>query len=162
MIQLVSINPYDKTGFLLPFVIQRIIEFGRQHMDELDPEVYAKTVLTRLSVGDGNLLVMAMVGAKGDVVGHGVASMESDGVSKWVFVSQCRVEPGEGSADPTVVRRCIEAVDEWGSARGAIKMVMTTPRSDEAWRRKYGFKTLRHLMVREVGSPIPTKESVAA
>ncbi len=155
MVSLVPINPLDKTGLLLPFVIDRIAEFARQHMDEMDPDTFTRSILARLSAGDPSVLVLAMVGAKGDVVGHGVASIESFGPSKWCFISQCRVEPGEGSADPTVVKRAIEHVDTWARPFGVTQMLMASPRSDEAWRRKYGFKTLRHVMAREIGSPIP-------
>jgi hypothetical protein len=156
MISLVPINPYDKSGLLLPFVAQRVSEMAQQHMHELDPETWTRTVLSRLCAGDPHLLVLAFVGAKGDVVGHGVASIESFGPSKWVFISQCRVEPGEGSSDPTLVARAIECVDTWAKhGFGVTRMLMASPRSDEAWRRKYGFKTLRHVMEREVGAPIP-------
>ena len=155
MISLVPVNVYDKTGFLAPFVVQRISEFARQHMDEVDPEVWTRTILARLCAGDPTVLVMAFVGTKGDVVGHGVATIEAFGASKWAFISQCRVEPGEGSSDPTLVRRAIEHVDTWARGFGVKQMLMATPRSDEAWRRKYGFKTLRHVMAREIGSPIP-------
>lgn len=155
MIALVPLDALDKTGFLIPFVVERISEFARQHMDEVDPDTWTRTIITRLAGGDPSLLVLAMVGAKGDVVGHGVATIETFGPSRWVFISQCRVEPGEGSADPTVVKRAIEHVDTWAKAQSVTQMLMASPRSDEAWRRRYGFKTLRHVMSREVGSPIP-------
>lgn len=157
MIALVPLNPYNKSGLLMPFVVQRIAEFAQQHMHEIDPETWTRGILARLCAGDPSLLVLAFVGAKGDVVGHGVASIESFGPSKWVFISQCRVEPGEGSSDPTLVKRAIEYVDEWATKGfGVTRMLMASPRSDEAWRRKYGFKTLRHVMEREVGAPIPS------
>ena len=155
MIALVPVNPYDKSGFLMPFVVQRIAEFAQQHMHEIDPETWTRAIMSRLCAGDPSLLVLAFVGTKGDVVGHGVASIESFGPSRWAFIWQCRVEPGEGSADPTLVKRAIESVDQWAQGFGVTRMLMASPRSDEAWRRKYGFKTLRHVMEREVGAPIP-------
>lgn len=155
MVQIVRVNPYDKTGFLLPFVVQRILEFARQHMEEMGPEQFTKHVIGRLTIGDPTILVLAFVGAQGDVVGHGAASIENDGQNKWVFIAQCRVEPGEGSSDPTVVRRALEYTDEWAKSHGATTMLMASTRSDEAWRRRYNFKTYRHIMGRPVGSPIP-------
>lgn len=156
MIQLVPMNPLDSTGYLMPFVVKRIAEFAEQHIDEMDAQTFTRTILARLASGDPGIRVLAFVGAKGDVVGHAVATIETFGPSKWCFVSQCRVEPGEGSADPTVVKRAIENADEWAKGHGVTLMLMATPRSDEAWRRKYGFKTLRHVMSREIGSPIPS------
>ena len=155
MVAIVPINPYDKTGLLLPFVVQRVDEFARQHADEMDPETFTRSIMARLCAGDPSLRLVAFVGAKGDVVGHALATVESFGPSKWCFIAQCRVEPGEGSSDPTLVRRAIEDADAWAASQGISQMLMATPRSDEAWRRKYGFKTLRHVMSREIGSPIP-------
>ena len=132
MIQLVPLSPLDKTGYLIPFVTERIIEFSRQHMDEMTPEIYARAVLSKLLHQPNDILVLARVGAKGDVVGHGIASMETDGIKRRVFVSQCRVDPGEGSSDPTTVRRCIEYTEQWGSERGATDLLMSTARSDES------------------------------
>ena len=155
MLNLVKINPMDNTGLLLPFVGRRILDFARQHDTESDPEIFARMILARLVAGDPGVLVIAMVGAKGDVVGHGVATHEAAFGNQWAYVWQMRVDPGEGSSDPTAVKRCIEACDAWASERQLKQMVMASPRSDEAWRRKYGFKTLRHVMGRGIGSPIP-------
>jgi hypothetical protein len=158
-VQLVPINPYDATGMLMPFVVKRMIEMSQQHMTEMHPITWARGVAQLLVSQSPNVLMLAAVGDKGDVVGHMTCTIESDGIERWVFVSQCRVDPGEGSADAGLVKRGIEYVDRWARERGATQMVMATPRSDEAWRRRYGFKTLRHLMTRDIGSPVgATKE----
>ena len=68
MIALVPLDALDKTVFLIPFVVERISEFARQHMDEVDPDTWTRTIITRLAGGDPSLLVLAMVGAKGNWV----------------------------------------------------------------------------------------------
>jgi hypothetical protein len=156
MLQIIAIDPLDKTGFLMPFMIQRLLDFARLHYTETPPEPFARSMVARLTAGDPNVLLLAAVGSKGDVVGHAVGSIESFANSKWVFVSQCRVDPGEGSADPTIVKRFIEAADQWATSQGVKTMLMASPRSDEAWRKRYGFTTLRHVMSRAVGAPIGT------
>lgn len=161
MVQVVPVTPYDKTGFLLPFMLRRIIDFASQHMTEAHPETLARSVAMRLSGGDPNVLVLAGVGAKGDVVAHSVGTLEEDPIGKqrWVFCWQTRVDPGEGSSDPTLVRRFIEYADQWGHERGATVLRMASPRNDAAWARKYGFEFERTIMGREIGSPIPAAEA---
>lgn len=152
----VLVNPYDKlTGLLVPVVAQRILDFAQQHFNELNPESYTRVVMSRLWANDPRIAVAALVEAGTcKVVGHGVATIEEDGANKWVFVSQCKADGNVGDA----IQRAIKMAEEWGAAQGATKMVMSTPRSDAAWKRKYGFDTMRHLMIRQIGSPI-TKEA---
>ena len=45
-----------------------------------------------------------------------------------------------------VIARATELCKEFGRARGASTIVFETRRSDSAWAKAYGFKTLRHLM----------------
>jgi len=157
MVRIVAINPYDQTGYLLPFLLGRIADFSRLHPTSMAPETLVRMVNARLAAGDPNVLLLAAVGAKGDVVGHAIGTLEEDPIRKnrWVFCWQCRVDPGEGSSDPTLVRRFIEMADEWGHSRGATELEMATPRNDVAWQRKYGFVFRRATMAREIGAPVP-------
>jgi hypothetical protein len=159
-VQVVPVTPYDKSGFLLPILLKRIIDFNQQHFTIENPETIARAINMRLAAGDPNVLLLAGVGAKADVVGHAVGTLEEDpvGRNRWVFCWQCRVDPGEGSSDPTLVTRFLEAADEWGHQRGATHLRMSTPRNDAAWQRKYGFEFERCSMFREIGSPIPAKK----
>lgn len=153
----VTVNPLDKTtGLLVPVVAQRILDTAEAHFDELDPHLYTSQMMTRLWAGDPDVLIVALV-EEGTfkVVGHGVAEIAKHGPNCWVFVSQMKADQNVGDA----VKRAILVADEWGKSRGAEKMVMATSRSDTAWRRKYGFLGMRHLMVRNIGSPLTGGET---
>lgn len=154
----VLVDPYDPvTGLLVPAVAQRILAFSREHFCELDPEMYARNIMGRLWARDPRVAVGALVeAATSKVVGHAVATIEEDGRNRWVFISQCKADGNVGDA----VKRAILLADQWGRAQGATQMVMSTPRADAAWKRKYGFDTMRHLMIRKLGVPV-TEEAEA-
>ncbi len=147
-VQIVPIDPYDRiTGLLVPYVTQRIIEMAGVVSPELEPSQVALAYMSRLFNRDPNVGVIALVETNGKVVGHAVASLESDGVKKWVHVGQCRADGNVGDA----IKRAVEYADEWGKARGATHMTMSTSRVDTGWKRKFNFDVVRHLMIRDIG-----------
>lgn len=148
-VQIVPIDPFDRiSGLFVPFITQRIIEMARIMCPEVDPEQVALAYMTRLFNRDPNVGIIAMVESNGKVVGHAVATMETDGVKKWVHVGQCRADGNVGDA----VKRAVEYADNWGHERGATHMTMATNRIDTAWKRRYGFEVIRHQMIRPLGT----------
>lgn len=159
-VQLVGLDPYDPvTGMLIPFVTQRILQFAREYSEEMDPEQTARVIMSRLWTRDPTIAILAFVQGRSKLVGHAVATVESDGVNSWVFVSQVKVDGNVGDA----VLRAIEVADQWAQAyssrylepngqRPITRMTMATHRSDRAWIKRCGFETERSVMGREVGS----------
>ena len=153
----IPVDPFDlTTGLLVPQVAQRIRQFALDNYTEADPQFFASTIMARLFAGDPNVVVVALLEpTTAKVVGHGVATIETEGRRKWVFISQCKADGNVGDA----IKRGIVWADQWGRERGATHMVMATPRSDTAWRRRYGFDVMRHLMIRPLGDlPAATEE----
>lgn len=151
----VRVDPMDRTtGLLVPVVAQRIRETADQHFDELDPDLFTSGMMARLWAGDDTVLVLALV-EEGTfrIVGHAVAEIAKHGKNTWVFVSQTKADQNVGDA----IKRAILLADEWGKTHKATRMVMATSRSDTAWRRRYGFSALRHLMSRDIGAPLPSE-----
>lgn len=144
------IDPFDPVASLLvPAVTQRIKQFAEENFQEADPHFFASSIMARLMMRDPNLVVVALLEpTTGKVVGHGVATIETEGTRKWVFVSQCKADGNVGDA----IMRGIELADKWGRQRGASHMVMSTTRSDTSWKKKYQFETMRHLMIRLLGN----------
>lgn len=148
-VHVLSVDPYDKVlGLLVPAIVQRILEFARVGLSELDPMMVASSYMSRLFMRDPNVDVLAFVEPNGKVVGHAIGTLETDGTNKWVFVQQCRADGNVGDA----VQRAIAYADEWGRQRGATAMLFATNRADSSWKRKYGFETVRHVMYRELGA----------
>lgn len=161
MVRLIPLNPYDgQTGLLVPFVLERIRRMARERSSELDPDQAVANIGSRVYGGDPSIALLAFLTEKSLLVGHAVATIESDGTNTWVFVSQVSMDPGDwGDA----VLKAVEIADQWAQTysqvnlipRGAKpieKMLMATHRDDKGWIRKYGFKNHRSIMVREVGS----------
>ena len=163
-VTLLLIEPYHPvTGLLVPLVAQRILGLAQERQRERDPGKTARDILTRLYAGDLSLRILGFLDDKGVLVGHAVATIETDGVNHWMFIQQVKVDGDVGDA----VGRGIEIGDQWATAvnpnlvaRGytpITKMVMATHRSDAAFQRKYLFTTDRHLMIREIGASKETK-----
>lgn len=147
-VSVVRVDPYDPvTGLLVPIISQRMLEMARLHCTELDPEQLVKSTMVKLWARDPAIGVLAFVDEKGVCVGHCIASMETDGRNRWVFVSQVKADGNVGDA----VARAIEVADQWGRDNGATMMLMATGRSEKAWERKYGFKLSRRVMDRKIG-----------
>lgn len=160
-VRIAPLTPYDgKTGLLAPFVLERIRRMARERAQELDADQAVKNVGARFYAGDPSLLLLAFLDEKTQLVGHGVATVESDGTNSWVFVSQVGMDPGDwGDA----VVQAMELADAWAQTfserilvpRGQKpiqKMLMATHREERGWIRKYGFTSHRHIMSRDVGS----------
>lgn len=148
-VSLIIVDPYDPvSGLLVPLIAQRMLEQARLHAQELDPEQLVKSTMTRLWQKDPTLAILAFVDEKGVCVGHCVATIETDGTNKWIFVSQVKADGNVGDA----VARAIEVADKWGNENGCKIMLMATGRSEKAWERKYGFKLSRRIMDRQIGA----------
>ncbi|HEX7162138.1 MAG TPA: hypothetical protein VF223_12995 [Trebonia sp.] len=153
----VKVDPLARpSGLLVPEVARRILETAENHFEDLDPNLYTAQVMARLWAGDETVLVLALVeDGTYKVVGHAVAEVAQHGKHKWVFVSQTKADQNVGDA----IKRAILLADEWGKQHGCTRMVMATTRPDTAWKRKYGFDTMRHLMVRKLGSAVAEEGS---
>ncbi len=139
---------------LLPFIAQRIFSMAQERMSELDPERFTRSLLARLWASDQSVLVLAFIEPSGKLVGHVVAECCTDGVKRWLFVSQTKADGNVGDA----VRRALTILDEWGKSLNATLMTMATHRSDAAWQRKYGLETHRQVLMREIGSPVSVSQ----
>jgi len=160
-VRLVPLDPYDgKTGVLIPFVLDRIRTMALTHNREGDPDQAMVGIGSRVYNQDPSIKLVAFLDERSKLVGHAVASIETDGVRHWLFISQVGMDPGEwGDA----VVRALEMADQWAQDFSTAyllprkkepirEMLMATKRDDRAWQRKFGFQFLRYIMVREIGT----------
>lgn len=151
-VQIIRVDPFDKlAGLLFPFVLQRIMDFSNTHYSGFNPMAQARELAARACGGDPNLLLLAFVTPDGRLVGHAVSIIQETYGSRWLFVIQCKVDEPAGD----LISRATELSQRFGKERGATMLVFETKRSDSAWAKAYGFKTLRHLMYLDLnGTPI--------
>jgi hypothetical protein len=141
-------------------VLERVRKMARERAQELDADQATMNVGARFYSKDPSLLLLAFLDEKTQLVGHGVATVESDGTNSWVFVSQVNMDPGDwGDA----VVQAMEVADRWAQTfserilvpRGQKpieKMLMATHREERGWIKKYKFESHRTIMIRDVGS----------
>jgi len=161
-VRLVPLSPYDgKTGLLLPFVLERIRRMARERASELDPDTAVANIGGRVYGQDPSIALLAFLNEKSELVGHAVATIETDGTNTWVFVSQVGMDPGDwGDA----VVQAMEVADDWArryseqiliprGRKPVERMLMATHRDDKGWIKRYGFKNHRTIMVRDISTP---------
>jgi hypothetical protein len=134
---LMEIDPLDEMHrWLMPKLIERMVGFAREHMEECDPVHFVRTFLARLTLRDANVVLLAAYNDT-HLVGHSIAALEGSNV----VVYQTQVEPKQEG----LVQQMIEFGKTWGQHRGATHLVMATTKGP-LFQKKYGFKTLRYLM----------------
>ena len=150
-IALIRVDPLDPhTGLAFPNMALRIRDFMREHFSEGDPDTLTRQLLARVALGDPTVFLLAMIDVKNaKVVGHLLCTLEQAGAKKWVYGWQAEVE---GKQDD-LLNKAFGLMEIWAGPEPK-EFAMTTARSERAWERKYGFKSLRHVMSR----PIPYKE----
>ena len=158
-VHLIRLNPYDPNlGLLVPIVGKRIMEFAKEHNSELDPVAVTKAIMLPVWSQDPFTAVLAMVNPEGTVVGHAVASINTDGMNHWITVSQTQADGAVGDA----VKRSIEYIEGWvetdinpllhAAGKPPIaEMVMVTGKNEKAWERDFGFKLKRRVLIRKLG-----------
>lgn len=169
-VHLIPLDPYDPNlGVLVPIVAKRITEFAREHTPELDPVLQTRAVMVPLWAQDPFVLVLAMVNTEGSVVGHAVATINTDGLSHWIMVSQTQADGAVGDA----VKRSIEYAGTWVATkinpllhtRGqapVTQMVMVTGRNEKVWERAFGFRLERRVMSRSLDATLGEEGSTEA
>lgn len=144
-VQVVKVDPFHPVmGQLFPFLLHRMKDFAETHFPEVSPEVQAREFGMRAVAGDQRLLLLAFVAPDGKLIGHAVSVVQENYGKRWLFVAQCKVDEPAGD----VIQRAIETGEKFGISQGAEYIVFETRRSDSAWAKAYGFKTLRHLMMK--------------
>lgn len=142
-VQIVRVDPFHPVmGMLFPLLLRRMMEFATIHIPEMNPEAQVRDHAMRAVSGDPNLLLLAFLAPDGRLIGHAVSIIQEDYGKKWLFVTQCKVDEPGGD----VVGRAIQMGKAFAIERGATMLLHATKRSDGAWARAYGFKTMRHLM----------------
>lgn len=137
----------------MPIVAKRIMEFAREHVQEMDPVLVTRAIMVPLWAQDPYTLVLAMVDTEGHVVGHAAAAVTGDGVNNWLTVSQTQADGAVGDA----VKRAVQYGRQWVTgeinpllaARGqhpVSTMIIVTGRNEKAWERAFGFKLERRVM----------------
>ena len=151
-VQIIRVDPFDfkLSALLFPHILKRIVEFSETHYGGFHPLAQARELAARACAGDEGLLLLAFVAPNGRLVGHSVATVLNTYGAIWMFVIQAKVDEPAGD----VIARATELCKEFGRARGASTIVFETRRSDSAWAKAYGFKTLRHLMYMPINGTI--------
>ena len=140
---ILQVDPFHPVlGHLFPLMLQRMVDFAKVHYAEISPMAQARDHAVRACAGDPDLLLLALLGPDGKLIGHSVATVQETYGRRWLFVTQCKADESSGDA----IARVIKKNEEFARARGADILIFETRRSDSAWAKAYGFKTMRHLM----------------
>ena len=146
-VAIVPVDPFHPvTGLLFPALLQRILAFSRTHYSEINPEAQARDHAMRACAGDPNFLMVAFLAPEGRLIGHAISTIQETYGRRWLFVTQCKVDEQAGD----VVARAVKLGEDFGRAHGADTLIFETRRSDSAWAKAHGFKTMRHLMAKSL------------
>ena len=158
-VRILTVDPFHPVlGQLFPLLLRRMRDFAATHFPEVAPEQQAREYGARAVAGDPNLLLQAFIAPEGKLLGHSVSTVQESYGKRWLFVTQCKVDEPAGD----LMHRAIGEGMQFARARGAEFIVFETKRSDSAWAKAYGFKTMRHLMMRSLNGPEVTEERVAS
>ncbi len=154
-VQIVPVDPFHPvTGLLFPFLLKRMLEFAVVHYTkELgNPEFQVRTVASEACLGNP-VLLLALLAPDGRLIGHVACIMQGDAGKKWLFVLQCKLdEPGADA-----ISRAIKIGEDYARSHGAASLVFESRRSDSAWAKTYGFKFVRHLMMKSLNGQEPAE-----
>lgn len=155
-IKIIQVDPFHAiTGMLFPFVLRRMEEFAKIHYGDTlaNPMRQVRTVAASLVAGVEGTLMLALVTPEGRLVGHIACMMQQDQETgkKWLFVLQAKLdEPGADA-----ITRAIEYGENFARSYHADSIAMETKRSDSAWAKAYGFKVVRHIMIKSLNGHTP-------
>lgn len=156
----IVVDPYDPSvGMLVPLLTQRILAFSREHVAEVQPEQTARVFMSRLMVLDPALRMVAFIAEDGRMVGHAVATIETDGDCTWAFVWQVHLDSSINAEN--AVPQALDLLVEWtheysqrvllSQGKSPISQIlMATHRDDRAFQKKYGFEQLRKVMIKRI------------
>mgnify|MGYP001588865632 CR=1 FL=1 len=150
-VKIVPVDPFHPiTGLLFPFLLKRMEEFAKIHYGDslADPVRQVREIASEWLLGNPGVLVLALLTSEGRLVGHVATVMQQDAQSgkKWLFVLQCKLDEPGGDA----ISRAIKYGEDFARQRGASHLAFETKRSDSAWAKAYGFKVVRHIMVKSL------------
>lgn len=143
----VEVNPFHpQVGRIVPFLLQRVIETSKAMNPETDSLTLARGVLGSLATQDRGCKILALLDDKANVVGHVLANASSDGVRRWVTISQYRADGNVGDA----LKNAIGQVEEWAKAIGANDVVLvSTGNQGDRWKDR-GYKTTRTIQIKTI------------
>ncbi len=136
-------HPTLAVVFLL--AAQRMLAFAQEHRDESIPEVFVRATLARVIMKDPKVkLYVALDASTGEVLGHSVTTIETNGASSWAFCWQAQTDkPHTG-----VIQQMLDTGAPWAKAHGAVKMLVATQIDPRFWSEKYNFQLSRSIMSR--------------
>ena len=162
-IKVLQVDPFHPiTGLLFPFILKRMREFAEIHYADAlsDPLRQVREVASEWLLGNPGVLILALLTTDGRLVGHVACIMQLDQRSgkKWLFVLQCKLDEPGGDA----ISRAIKYGEDFAREQGAVHLAFETKRSDSAWAKAYGFKVVRHIMIKGLNGHETTAASTEA
>lgn len=150
--KVLRVDPFHpQIGRVVPFVIQRIIDYSRHASPEMGDVTTAADVLTSLAVGDPSTLLLAFLDDKANVVGHLLAKVAQDSAKRWVTIVQYRADQNVGEAG----KEAVAQVEQWAQQIGALHVVfIATGNQGDRWKER-GFKPVRTVLLKEVPPVVP-------
>ena len=150
-VRVVSLNPYHPVlGILISPMVQRIMDYARQHTPECDPLEVAKRFIVPIYMQEPTVLILGLVNDEATLVGHMVASLQNDGSKTWAQVSQYRADGNVGEAG----LEALDVIKRWAQGAGASTLVLvtTSPDGDGRWKER-GFEATRYVRHMALGQP---------
>lgn len=124
---------------------QRVLDFTQRYPTEVSPESFTRGAMARVCMQDPHIkLILVVESNTGEVLGHLLATIETNGTDTWVFCWQVEVDQRATG----IVQQLIDYATPWARSRGATSVLMATHLAPEFWQRRYGFEMVRHVMRR--------------
>ena len=136
-----------QAAIVFGLVTQRMLSFAQRYPSELRPEPMVRLWLARLCAKDPRFKVYVALNLDtGEVIGHCVGSIETNGVDTWLFCWQIEVDQSHTG----IVDQIITVGSQWAKSQGATSILMATQIDPEFWKRRYGFESMRTVMSRQI------------
>ena len=134
-------------GRVVPYVIQRVIEYGKTASPELPEHLTASQVLMALAKRDPTVMVLAFVDKTNwQVVGHLVATLDGTQDKKYVSIVQYRADGNIGEAG----KKAVQQVEDWARGVGAENIVLIAAGNQgDRWKER-GFTPIRTVLRKEI------------
>ena len=145
------VDPGKPDGAMLtPILAQRVQAYAMEHQPEVDPTVYARTMMARLWGGDPGLLALLIVDPEaGMPAGHLLADARTPHGAQIV---QLRADQNVGNAKA----ECVQAAIEWATQGGLPHILLNVHRDPKVWA-QLGFQSVRHVLRKSLTQAQPLR-----
>lgn len=135
---------------------QRLYNFCLQYCPELPPDVVVNAIMQRLYNNDTSLYVMVSFDNQYNITEHAVIDIQNSYGYNVVYCHQLqRDTPDKNSQD-----EFMEFLNKLAESVNAVTIMFTVTKNYRVYEKKYGYKTVRHVMMKTSLDLVNEKEEV--